>query len=140
MRCQTPPGLGSWIRARRSPELRQACRVPVKAAVVGKEQGDTTDIGIGSLIRQSPAMRGIEKAVYGAEIVELFRRVKEAFDPLGILNPGVKIPSEEDRPFSSLKVGSSAVPLPEDIEAGLREIERSANYSVSRLELADGNQ
>ncbi len=77
------------------------------------------------------------EAVYGPEIVGLFRLVKEAFDPVGILNPGVKVPSEEDRPFSSLKVGAAAIRLPDDIEAGLREIERSAGYSVSRLELAD---
>ena len=70
-------------------------------------------------------------------MVALFRLVKEAFDPLGILNPGVKIPSEEDRPFALLKVGESAISLPEDIAAGLREIERSAGYAVSRLELAD---
>ena len=77
------------------------------------------------------------ETVYGAEIVELFRLVKEAFDPVGILNPGVKIPSEEDRPFAALKVGSAAISLPDDIAAGLREIERSAGYAVSRLELAD---
>jgi FAD/FMN-containing dehydrogenase len=77
------------------------------------------------------------ESVYGREIVELFRRVKEAFDPVGILNPGVKIPSEDDRPFANLKVGTGALALPEDIEAGLREIERSAGYSMSRLELAD---
>jgi FAD/FMN-containing dehydrogenase len=80
--------------------------------------------------------RALEK-IYGSEVVALFRLVKEAFDPLGILNPGVKIPSEEDRPFALLKVGENAIPLPEDIAAGLREIERSAGYAVSRLELAD---
>ena len=77
------------------------------------------------------------ESIYGREIVELFRLVKEAFDPVGILNPGVKIPSEGEHPFAGLKVGAGAVPLPEDIEAGLREIERSAGYSLSRLELAD---
>jgi FAD/FMN-containing dehydrogenase len=77
------------------------------------------------------------ESIYGREIVELFRLVKAAFDPVGILNPGVKLPSEDERPFSGLKVGAGAVPLPEDIEAGLREIERSAGYSLSRLELAD---
>jgi FAD/FMN-containing dehydrogenase len=76
-------------------------------------------------------------AVYGPEILELFRRVKDAFDPVGILNPGVKIPAAEDRPFGSLKLGAGARPLPPDIEAGLREIERFARFSVSRLDLAD---
>ena len=73
--------------------------------------------------------------VYGAEIVALFRRVKDAFDPLGIMNPGVKLPAADHFPFGCLKVGDGAAPLPPRIEAGLREIERSAGYSLSRLEL-----
>jgi hypothetical protein len=70
-------------------------------------------------------------------VVGLFRLVKEAFDPLGILNPGVKFPAEGSRPFAQLKVGKGAQGLPADIVAALREIERSAGYAVSRLELAD---
>ena len=37
-----------------------------------------------------------------------------------------------------LKVGSGAARIPEDIERGLRDIERGARYSIDRLELADG--
>jgi FAD/FMN-containing dehydrogenase len=73
--------------------------------------------------------------VYGSEVVELFRLVKQSFDPLGIFNPGVILPSGE-APISRLKVGSSAVQLPADVERGLREIERSGGYGRSRLELA----
>ncbi|HEV7364336.1 MAG TPA: FAD-binding oxidoreductase [Gemmatimonadales bacterium] len=73
--------------------------------------------------------------VYGSEIVELFRLVKLSFDPLGILNPGVILPSG-DPPISRLKVGSKAVALPSDIEQGLREIERGGGYGRARLELA----
>jgi FAD/FMN-containing dehydrogenase len=73
--------------------------------------------------------------VYGSEIVDLFRLVKLSFDPLGILNPGVILPSGE-LPISRLKVGSSAVQLPSDVEQGLREIERGGGYGRSRLELA----
>ena len=54
---------------------------------------------------------GTMLGVYGAEILELFRRVKDAFDPLGILNPGIILPSGEP-PISRLKVGPNAVPLP----------------------------
>lgn len=74
--------------------------------------------------------------VYGREITELFRLVKDAFDPVGILNPGVKLPSEEDLPFGALKLGATAAQLPEDIETALRVIERDARYAVSRLEVA----
>jgi FAD/FMN-containing dehydrogenase len=75
--------------------------------------------------------------VYGPEVVALFRLVKDAFDPKGIMNPGVKLPAPDHRPFGHLKVGDSAAPLPSRIEAGLREIERSAGYSLSRLELTE---
>jgi FAD/FMN-containing dehydrogenase len=73
--------------------------------------------------------------VYGTEIVELFRRVKHSFDPLGILNPGIILPSGEP-PISRLKVGATAEPLPPDLERSLREIERTGGYARCRLELA----
>jgi FAD/FMN-containing dehydrogenase len=73
--------------------------------------------------------------VYGSEIVELFRRVKHSFDPLGIFNPGVILPAG-DPPISRLKVGHDAIPLPSDVERALREIELTAGYGRCRLELA----
>ncbi|NOT09117.1 MAG: FAD-binding oxidoreductase [Gemmatimonadales bacterium] len=76
------------------------------------------------------------QAIYGPEVVSLFRLVKEAFDPVGILNPGVKLPVSGERPFESLKFGPDAADLPGDMAERLREIERSAGYGVSRLELA----
>jgi len=79
--------------------------------------------------------------VYGPEIVELFRRVKLSFDPLGIFNPGIILPCPEgphagDPPISRLKVGATAAPLPDDLQRSLREIERTGGYGRSRLELA----
>jgi FAD/FMN-containing dehydrogenase len=73
--------------------------------------------------------------VYGPEIVDLFRLVKQSFDPRGILNPGIILPAGEP-PVSRLKVGSRAVPIPADLEQALREIERSGGYGRSRLEIA----
>ena len=73
--------------------------------------------------------------VYGEEIVGLFRRVKLAFDPLGILAPGVILPSGEPA-IARLKVGRQAVPIPDDIARALRDIERGAGYGRCRLELA----
>jgi FAD-dependent oxidoreductase family protein len=69
--------------------------------------------------------------------VALFGRVKRAFDPLGILNPGVILPSGEP-PISRLKVGEHAIPLPADIARALRRIEQRGGYAQSRLELAGG--
>jgi len=73
---------------------------------------------------------------YGPEVVELFRRVKTAFDPDGIFNPGVILP-EAEPPLARLKMGSEAAELPPDIGRALREIERTGGYARSRLSLAD---
>jgi FAD/FMN-containing dehydrogenase len=42
------------------------------------------------------------ETVWGAEMVARFRLVKAAFDPLGILNPGVILPLPGQRPFDAL--------------------------------------
>jgi FAD/FMN-containing dehydrogenase len=73
--------------------------------------------------------------VFGPEIVALFGRVKHSFDPAGIFNPGVILPSSEPT-LSHLKVGQAAAPLPSDIEQALRQIERTGGYGRSRLEIA----
>jgi FAD/FMN-containing dehydrogenase len=73
--------------------------------------------------------------LYGPEILDLFRLVKHSFDPLGIFNPGIILPSGEP-PLSRLKVGATAVPLPVDLQSSLREIERTGGYERCRLELA----
>jgi FAD/FMN-containing dehydrogenase len=72
--------------------------------------------------------------VFGDEIMELFALVKRAFDPHGILNPGIKLGSAP--PVEHLKVGSHAAPIPSDIARSLRDIERNAGYAVSRMDLA----
>lgn len=40
--------------------------------------------------------------IWGAETMALFRRVKEAFDPTGILNPGVIVPEPGQDPLDGL--------------------------------------
>ena len=77
----------------------------------------------------------ILEQLYGAEILELFRLVKQSFDPPGLFNPGV-ILAQGGPPIDRLKVGSGAISLPADVEHGLREIERTGGYARSRLELA----
>ncbi|MBW8838589.1 MAG: hypothetical protein JF602_01850, partial [Gemmatimonadetes bacterium] len=79
---------------------------------------------------------GLLSRVYGEKVVDLFRRLKQCFDPLGILAPGVILPAGEPA-IGRLKVGTGAAPLPDDIARALREIERGGGYARSRLELAD---
>jgi FAD/FMN-containing dehydrogenase len=43
------------------------------------------------------------EAVWGAEMVALFRAVKEAFDPAGILNPGTVLPLPGQRPLDGVR-------------------------------------
>ena len=81
---------------------------------------------------------GLLERLYGEEIVELFRRVKHAFDPGGIFNPGVILPVTGADPLERLKVGAGAAQLPPDIASGLREIEQQRGYARRRLTLADG--
>jgi FAD/FMN-containing dehydrogenase len=79
--------------------------------------------------------------LYGEGVMELFRRIKQAFDPLGILNPGVKLlertgghlDRRTENPLRDLKVGSSAAEIPEDIAQELRDIERRGDYLRDRL-------
>ena len=78
---------------------------------------------------------GLLAKVYGDGIVSVFRKVKQSFDPLGILNPGIILPSG-DPPISHLKVGAHAATLPDDIARELRRIEQGAGYARNRLELA----
>jgi FAD/FMN-containing dehydrogenase len=72
---------------------------------------------------------------YGTEVMGLFRRVKTAFDPHGIFNPGVKLGGMESS-IQQLKLGPTAAAIPEDIAGALRDIERTGGYARSRLEIA----
>jgi FAD/FMN-containing dehydrogenase len=43
--------------------------------------------------------------IWGPDLVACFRAVKDAFDPLGILNPGVILPLPGQRPLDAIKYG-----------------------------------
>ena len=72
---------------------------------------------------------------YGAEVTALFRLVKKAFDPDGILNPGVIVADPRSRPTDELKVGKSAATIPPAIGEALLSIERQGHWDVRKLEL-----
>ena len=79
------------------------------------------------------------QALFGEPYFEACRRVKNAMDPKGILNPGVKIPLPNVVPSlaaSALKVGVAAPRIPAEVARTLREIEKHAGYGLDRLGLA----
>lgn len=69
----------------------------------------------------------------GAQHATLSRGVKRAFDPAGILNPGVKIAAAPAFTAAQLKVGPAAPALPDDVATLLRRIEREALWGEDRL-------
>jgi FAD/FMN-containing dehydrogenase len=72
--------------------------------------------------------------LYGEPYGTLARRTKAAWDPAGILNPGVKV----DAPRLTgdvLKVGPAAPAVPEAVATAFRTIEREAAWAASRLDL-----
>ena len=81
---------------------------------------------------------GLLERQYGAATVAAFGEVKRAFDPDGILNPGVLLPARPPvRPSAFLKFGAEAERLPDDIARALRDIERTGGYARPRLTIAD---
>jgi FAD/FMN-containing dehydrogenase len=80
---------------------------------------------------------GLLERFYGPEVMTLFRKLKDAYDPRSILNPGVIIPAADWTPLGDLKVGPGAAPLPDDIARRLRDTERNAAWGLPKLELAN---
>lgn len=78
------------------------------------------------------------EALLGNVFVDVCRRVKAAFDPLNILNPGVKLagPGTLPVPPDALKIGADAPSLAPEVVALLRQIERDASWGTFRLDLA----
>lgn len=73
--------------------------------------------------------------VWDTRAMALFSRVKRAFDPLGILNPGVKVASADDDPLDAVKYDPSLPPLPAAARAALDRVVRDKAWASFRLEL-----
>lgn len=70
---------------------------------------------------------------------ELFALVKRAFDPAGILNPGVKVPLPGQRALEAIKYDPLLPALPDRARVALARVERERLYARARLEmLAEG--
>src|SRR5207247_616430 len=123
---------------RASPEtlwaVRRTARYGYAAELVRRRGGTPSgEHGVGRL------RAGLLERFYGPEVAALFRELKQAYDPRCTLNPGVIIPSADWAPLADLKVGPEAAPIPDDIAARLREVERTAAWATPKLDLANPN-
>jgi FAD/FMN-containing dehydrogenase len=115
----------------RAPDLVQrlaACLDEVTAAQIALGGTPSGEHGDGRL--RAPYL----EQVFGATYAGLCRSVKEAWDPAGILNPGVVVAAPGARPLDlPLKVGLAAPSIPVGIAGELRRIERDAAWGTYLL-------
>jgi FAD/FMN-containing dehydrogenase len=81
---------------------------------------------------------GVLSRVWPAEVVERFRSVKDAFDPDGILNPGVKFPAAGSPAFGApIKYDPALEPLPREAQRALDRVQRDRCWDRFRLSLLE---
>jgi len=66
-----------------------------------------------------------------------FARVKRAFDPRGILNPGAKLPLAHQAALEAIKYDPALPPLPDAARAVLDRVERERAYASFRLAMLE---
>jgi FAD/FMN-containing dehydrogenase len=76
-------------------------------------------------------------AVWDEAARGLFRAVKRTFDPLGILNPGVKVGLQGQQPIADVKYDPELPPLPPAARRALDHVADARAYSAYRLELLE---
>jgi FAD/FMN-containing dehydrogenase len=75
--------------------------------------------------------------IWSVEAVEAFQAVKLAFDPAGVLNPGVIIPDVGRAPFETVKYDPQAPALPPRARAVLDAVASGRRYADYRLAMLD---
>ena len=73
--------------------------------------------------------------VWTAEERRRFAMIKQAFDPSGVFNPGVKIPLPGQRAVDVVKYDPALDPLPAAARDALHIVERERAYARFRLDL-----
>lgn len=77
-------------------------------------------------------------SVWEPPAMELFAATKRAFDPQGILNPGVKVALPHQRPLGDIKYDPMLPPLPGAARAALDEVSRTRGWARYRLGMLGG--
>jgi len=73
--------------------------------------------------------------VWNKDALRAFALVKKAFDPQGILNPGVKVALPNQKPIEDIKYDPSLPPLPAEARAALDSMVATRTYDQFRLSL-----
>ena len=71
------------------------------------------------------------------EVLELARHVKRAFDPDGVLNPGVKVPLPDQRAIGDIKYDPMLPSPPPAAVRVLERVERDRAYAEFRLAMLE---
>ena len=75
---------------------------------------------------------------WAPETTALFAATKRAFDPAGVLNPGVKVPVDGQRPLGAIKYDPTLPPLPPAARRALDHVAETRDYGAHRLTLLEG--
>ena len=73
--------------------------------------------------------------VWSLHAIARFAALKQAFDPLGIFNPGAKVAVAATEPLGDVKYDPALAPLPASARAALDRVERDRAYAHFRLDL-----
>jgi FAD/FMN-containing dehydrogenase len=122
------------VDVRRSDWRERVARILDEVTALAASLGGTLTGEHGDGRLRTPLMR----RVWNETSRRRFASVKQAFDPTGVLNPGVKVALDDEPPLREIKYDPTLPPLPPRARAALERVEGQRAYARSRLELLDG--